>query len=370
MTRPAPGGPGDRLDRRTLNRALLERQLLLRRRKIAAGDAIEHLVGLQAQIPANPYVSLWSRLAGFAPSHLADLVRDRRAVRLALMRSTIHLVSANDSLALRPVIQPVLDRQLRASSFGRNLAGIDDAALVRAARVLLREPKTLAELGAGLARRWPDRDATSLAYAIRNLVPLVQIPPRGVWGESGQATHVAAETWLGRPLSRSRRADDVVLRYLAAFGPASVRDVQSWSGLTRLREVVDRLRPRLRTFRDEQGRELVDVPGAPLPDAETPAPPRFLPEFDNVLLGHHDRSRIFRDERQRTALIGRPTVLVDGTVGATWDASAAKGVATLSVRPLGRISRAHRAAVSEEGIRLLGLLAPAAAPDVRFVGSG
>jgi hypothetical protein len=334
---------------------------------MAAGDAIEHLVGLQSQIPANPYVSLWSRLAGFAPAHLSDLVRDRRAVRLALMRSTIHLVSADDSLTLRPVIQPVLERQLRSTSFGRNVAGIDDTALVRAGRALLREPKTLAELGAGLARRWPGRDATSLAYAIRNLVPLVQIPPRGLWGESGQATHMTAETWLGRPMARSRRADDVVLRYLAAFGPASVRDVQSWSGLTRLREVVDRLRPRLRAFRDEQGRELVDVPGAPLPDADTPAPPRFLPDFDNVLLGHHDRGRIFRDERQRPALIGRRTVLVDGIVGATWDASVTNGVATLAVRPLGRLSRADRAAVMDEGVRLLGFLAPEAAADVRIV---
>ena len=366
MSRSAPARPGDLLDQRTLNRALLERQLLLRRARIAAADSIERLVGLQAQVPANPYVSLWSRLAGFTPDHLAALVRERRAVRLALMRSTIHLVSARDCLSLRPVIQPVLERQLRSSSFGKNVAGIDDGALVRAGRALLKEPKTLSELGAGLRRRWPDRDATSMAYAIRNLVPLVQIPPRGLWGESGRATHATAETWLGRPLARSRRPDDVVFRYLAAFGPASVRDAQNWSGLTRLREVVDRLRPRLRTFRDERGQELFDVPGAPLPDPATPAPPRFLPDFDNVLLGHHDRSRIFRDETGRTGLIGRPTVLVDGTVGATWDASEADGVSTLTVRPFARLTRPDREAVSGEGIRLLGLLAPGADPDVRF----
>jgi len=366
VSRPAPAHPGDVLDRRTLNRALLDRQLLLRRKRIAAVDAIERLVGLQAQIPANPYLSLWSRLAGFTPEHLAALVRERRAVRLALMRSTIHLVSAGDCLSLRPVIQPVLERQLRSTSFGRNIAGIDDAALVRAGRVLLREPKTLSELGAGLRRRWPDRDATSMAYAIRNLVPLVQIPPRGLWRQSGQATHATAETWLGRPLAKSRRPDDMVLRYLAAFGPASVRDVQNWSGLTRLRAVVDRLRPRLRTFRDERGQELFDIPGASLPDAATPAPPRFLPDYDNVLLGHHDRSRIFRDETERSGLIGRPTVLVDGTVGATWDASEANGVATLTVRPFARLSRADREAVGEEGVRLLGLLAPGAHPNVRF----
>lgn len=372
MTRAAAAGRRDDvLGKDALNRALLERQMLLRRRRVPAADAVEHLVGLQAQVPANPYVSLWTRLAGFVPDDLADLVRERRAVRLALMRSTIHLVSARDCLRIRPVIQPVLDRQLRTISFGRNVAGIDTRALVRAARGLLREPMTLADLGVGLQRRWPDRDPTSLAYAVRNLVPLVQVPPRGLWGQGGRATHVTAEAWLGSRLGRSAAPDETVLRYLAAFGPATVRDVQGWSGLTGVRQVVDRLRPRLRTFRDEHGRELVDVPGAPLPAADVPAPPRFLPDYDNVLLGHADRTRIFLDDRHRGVGIGRPTVLVGGYVRATWEWSADAGAATLLVHPLGRLSRQDRSEVAEEGARLLALLAPEAADrDVRFTTAG
>ena len=371
MTRSASAGGGDLLTRDGLNRALLVRQMLLGRRKLPAGDAIERLVGLQAQVPANPYLALWSRLAGFVPDHLAGLLRDRSAVRLAMMRSTIHLVSARDCVELRPVIQPVLDRQLRASAFGRDVAGIESAKLARAARALLKEPKTLAELGAGLQRRWPDRDAASLAYAIRNIVPLVQVPPRGLWGQSGQARHATAESWLSRPLAKSRSPDDAVLRYLGAFGPATIRDVQSWSGLTRLREAIERLRPGLRTFRDEVGAELFDVPDAPLPAPDMPAPPRFLPDYDNVLLGHGDRSRIFLDESHRIVGIGRPTVLVGGYVRATWEVTGRAGAATLSIHPLGRLSRRDRSEVEEEGARVLAFLAPDAdAPDVRFARSG
>ena len=359
------------LTRDGLNRALLERQLLLRRRKISASDAIERLVGLQAQVPANPYLALWSRLAGFVPDHLADLLRDRRAVRLAMMRSTIHLMSADDCVELRPVMAPVLERQLHASAFGRNVAGIEDAALIRAARAQLKEPKTFAELGAGLTRRWPDRDPTSLAYAVRNLVPLVQVPPRGLWGMSGQAKHATAESWLGRPLAKRRSPDSAVLRYLAAFGPATIRDAQSWSGLTRLRETIERLRPRLRSFRDEEGAELFDVAGAPLPAPDTPAPPRFLADYDNVLLGHGDRSRIFLDESHRSVGVGRPTVLVGGYVRATWEMRRTAGSAMLTIRPLGRLSRQDRSAVEGEAGRVLRFLAPDAdSADVGFARLG
>jgi hypothetical protein len=214
---------------RELNRATLERQMLLRRRKLSAVEAIEHLVGMQAQAPAPPYLGLWTRLKDFHPDELARLILERRAVRIALMRNTVHLVSARDCLALRPLMQPVFDRTLYSTRANRaHLEGIDIEALVAAGRALLEErPRTAKELGELLQDQWPERDPTSLARAIRHLVPLVQVPPRGLWGKSGPAAHTTAEAWLGRPLDPTPSLEETILRYLGAFGPATVKDVQT-----------------------------------------------------------------------------------------------------------------------------------------------
>src|SRR6266850_1967221 len=209
------------LSLRALNRALLERQMLLRRRKLGALDALEHLVGMQAQVPNTPYIGLWTRLEGFQPADLAQLITDRQAVRIALMRSTIHLVSARDCLRLRPLLQPVLLRATNGT-FGRRLAGINLQELAAAGRGLLEDhPKsavpiamTLSELGAQLAKRWPGRDPEALAHAIRTLVPLVQVPPRGLWGTGGRALHTTAESWLNQPLAGAPLPDEMILRYL------------------------------------------------------------------------------------------------------------------------------------------------------------
>jgi Winged helix DNA-binding domain len=286
---------------RELNRATLERQMLLRHRKLSAVEAIERLVGMQAQAPAPPYIGLWTRLKNFHPDELERLILERRAVRIALMRNTVHLVSARDCLALRPLMQPVLDRGLYATRANRaHLDGIDVESLVAAGRALLEEePHTARELGELLQEQWPDRDPASLARAIRHLVPLVQVPPRGLWGRSGPAAHTTAETWLGRPLDPTPSLEETILRYLGAFGPATVKDVQTWSGLTRLGDVIERIRPRLRIFRDERGKELFDLPDAPMPDSDTPAPPRFLPEFDNLILSHADRTRVIAEEYRK-----------------------------------------------------------------------
>jgi hypothetical protein len=356
---------------RALNRALLERQMLIHRTKLSAARAIEKLVGMQAQVPGSPYTGLWSRLEGFEPGELSRLIGSRRAVRMTMMRCTIHLVTARDCMALRPALQSVVERGLFVGSpFGRQIKGIDVAELLSAGRAALDEkPRTTAGMRALLSKHWPDHDANALAYAVRYLLPMVQIPPRGLWGGRGAPTYVTCETWLGRKFNADDSPDAMVMRYLAAFGPASVADIQSWSGLVQVRSVVERLRPRLRTFRDERGRELLDVPGGPLPDPAAEAPPRFLPDYDNALLAHDDRSRILaRDHRM---LVGRPTVLVDGFAIGFWKIARASGKARLLVETLKPISRQDTAAVADEGARLLDFLAADDADrDVRIVTAG
>jgi winged helix DNA-binding protein len=360
------------LGSRALNRALLERQLLLRRQELPVPRAIEHLVGLQAQEPPDPYVALWSRLDPFRHEDLARLITGRRAVRATLMRGTIHLVTARDCLAMWPVMQPFLERTFQGHPWGRSLAGVNiDEVLEAGRRLVEAEPMTNPQLGRALSERWPERDPTSLAAAARYLLPMVQVPPRGIWGKSGQATVTTAEHWLGRPLRTRTAPDRLIRRYLAAFGPATVADMRTWSGLAGLREVAERLRPRLRTFRDEDGRELFDAPDAPLPDPDTPAPPRFLPTYDNILLAHEDRTRIISegDRRRLTAdsYQGRfGTFLIDGFVRGAWKIERGRGAATLVISPLKRLSRKDAAAVSEEGARLLAFAADAEKQDIRF----
>jgi hypothetical protein len=314
---------------------------------------------MQAQAPRPPYVGLWTRLERFQPEALSQLLLDRSVVRIALMRGTVHLVTAGDCLALRPLVQPILDRATSASGQYRlDVASLDIEALTAAGRAVLeQQPLTPKELGNVLAGQWPDHDPASLAYAIRNLVPLVQVPPRGLWNAGGPTRHTTAESWLGRPLEADPSPDDMVRRYLTAFGPATINDAQAWSGLTRLGEVVDRLRPTLRTFRDEHDRELFDLPEAPRPDGDVPAPVRFLPEYDNLLLSHADRSRIVADEH-RTRLMTRNgvipgTVLIDGFVAATWKINRHKEHATLLVEPFRPLSKNATTAVRREGAQLL-----------------
>lgn len=360
------------LSRRALNRALLARQLLLHRSKMPVVDALSHLVGMQAQAPTPPYFGLWSRLADFRHEELSGLIIDRQVVRIVMMRSTIHLVTATDCLALRPLLQSVQDRGLKGS-YGRHLTGLNTDAVAAAGRALVEEqPRTYSELGAMLQKQWPGCDAASLASVVRTQVPLVQVPPRGLWGESGLALHTSVEAWLGSSPAADSGPDGMILRYLAAFGPASVKDIQVWSGLTKLREAVDRLRPRLRTFRDEKGTELFDLPDAPLPNADTPAPPRFLGEFDNMLLSFADRNRII-DDRYRSLVftingIIRATVLVDGFVRGIWKIERRKVAATLIIELFEPVSEQDQTALAEEGSRLLDFAAAGSSTrDIRFV---
>jgi hypothetical protein len=352
------------LDTRALNRATLDRQLLLRRADLSAKAAVEHLLGLQAQNVKPPYYALAARLDGFAPEKLSALMADREVVRIVTMRSTIHTHTAEDALTLRPLVQAARDREL--TQFRKGLQGVDLDRLAALARDLVEaEPRTMKQLREELLAQWPDADPQALGIAARCRLPLVQVTPRGLWGRSGQVALTTAEHWLGRPAEPAPAPDATVLRYLAAFGPASVKDMQTWAGLTRLREAFERLRPRLVTFRDEKGVELFDLPDAPRPDAGTPAPPRFLPEFDNLLLSHADRTRVIPPEYWGRSWVGNmaySTLLVDGFLAGVWKLEED----ALVVEPFGTLTRAQREEVTEEGVRMLAVMHPGSSYDIRF----
>lgn len=346
------------LDRRTLNRTLLARQGLLRRTAVPVPSMIEALVGLQAQVPRDPYVSLWSRIAEFDPASLERLLLERRAVRMTLMRATLHLVTAPDAVGLRAGTQPVVERAFGSSPFRRRLEGIDLDRLCADGVALVEErPRTTAELGAALAERWPGSDAQALAYAVRYLVPLVQVTPRGLLRRSAAPRVTTLAAWLGDIPASDPAPDDLVLRYLRAFGPASTADVRTWSGLADVRATVERLRPRLRSYRDASGRELFDVADGRLASPDEPAPPRFLGEYDNVFLSHADRSRITGDLAWGGAYARKGAFFVDGFLAGPWQLGRDGDRVTLVLEPHRPLSTSERAAAEEEahGLgRLLG----------------
>ena len=346
---------------RELNRATLARQMLLDREKMPVLDAVRRLIGLQAQVVSPPYVGLWTRLDGFRAGDLTDGLKGRKIVRATLMRSTLHLMASDDYLLLRPALQPALARALN-SFFGKRAKGLDTDGIVAAARSYLdEEPRAYGELRSSLAELYPDRDPEALAYAARTYLPMVQVPSEGAaWGFSNRPPYATSEAWLGGPPSGPQAPRELVLRYLAAFGPATIRDVQAWSGMVRLKEPVEALRPELQTFRDEGGNELLDLPQAPLPAPDVAAPVRFLPEYDNVLLAHADRTRIVADEHRSLVFLSagrvRATFLVDGFVAGTWKVEGRGGSARLVIEPFRPLPEEERQALDEEGERLLGFL--------------
>lgn len=352
------------LDTRVLNRALLDRQLLLRRRRMSPLRAIERLVGVQAQATLPPYLALLARLDGFEAEQLSRLITSRRAVRMAAMRSTVHVLSADDALSLRTLMQPTTERELFANVAYTTIRDVDTEAMVAIARPFVEaEPRGNGEIGAFLAERWPEVEPRTLAHAVRCLLPMVQAPPRGILGQGGQVRTMPVDTWLGRPLDPSPSWDDVIRRYLAAFGPATVQDAQKWATIPGLADVFERLRPDLRTFLDEKGRELFDLPNARLPRPDTRAPVRFLGEFDNVLLSHADRARILSEETRRKWSAGgngalRCTVLVDGFVDGFWRVDDEDGRTVLRVELLRELTATERSDLHDEGRRLLAFLAP------------
>lgn len=360
------------LSTRALNRALLARQMLLNRVDIPVIDAIERLVGIQAQDPMAPYFGLWNRLKEFGQEDLSNLILDKKVVRLALMRSTIHLVSSQDGMSLRPLVQSVQESVLK-NSFGKYLNGVDTCAIAEAGRALVEtKPLTFSELGKLLGNQWPNVDSAALAAVVRTIIPLVQLPPRGIWGKSGKAVHTSAEVWLGALPFSKLTTEDMILRYLAAFGPATIKDIQVWSGRTRLIENVEHLLPQLIIFHDEEGNELFDIPNAPRPEENIPSPPRFLGGFDNMLLSYANRKRIM-DESYRNKVftkngIIRPTILIDGCVSGIWKYVKEKGIVRLIIELFKKVSDEELNALKEEGTRLLEFIEGMEGPrEIAFV---
>ncbi len=354
-----------------LNRALLARQLLLHRAELTPYDATRALVGLQAQVVNPPYIGLWTRLRQFQRDDLVHLIDQRKIVRAAFLRSTLHLVADTDYLQFWRTIQPALIRGFR-SFHGPRIKGLDvDKLVATATPFYAAQPTTPLEQRQYLTTLEPDRDPNSLEYAMRSYLPLVQLPPGGFWGKGGSIRYALADQHFGRAPADAIDPRPLILRYLAAFGPASVMDVQAWSGLTKLKEVMEQMRPELRVYRDENGVELFDRPDAPLPPADTPAPVRFLPEYDNLVLSHADRNRMLPDAHRRKVLLSagrvRSTILVDGFVCGAWKIETGKKSAVLTIEPFEPLTPAVQAELVSEGDRLLRWVGDGAASvEVRF----
>ncbi|MEU1514739.1 winged helix DNA-binding domain-containing protein [Streptomyces sp. NPDC005811] len=314
------------LDSRALNRATLARQHLLARGDASVPEAVARLCGLQAQEPQEPFIGLWSRLAGFEPGRLDDALTDRTVVRTHLMRRTVHLVTADDALAWRARHDAML-RQRVLGTYRRELAGVDLDEVAAAGRAVMADgrPRTMSELVRAVEDRWPGPPRRVLGeLLVAALVPMVQLPPRGLWRRTAGVHNLPLATWLARDVDPLPAGDGdpvgqrLVRRYLAAHGPAAGADLRAWCGLAGLPAAVKAVREELVVFRDARGRELLDLPDAPRPDPDTPAPVRFLPAFDNAVLGYHDRSRIIDAAHLGLSVAGHRVVLVDGRVSATW----------------------------------------------------
>jgi hypothetical protein len=357
MPKASPKAPV--ITRLELNRATLARQVLLERSDTSALEAVEHLMGLQAQLAKAPFIALWSRLRDFRRDNLARPCEDRKVVRATLMRATLHSMSAAGYARFRSTLQPLLETAV--AGLGERAKGIETERVIDAGvRFFQRGPNDFEALRGALEKEGLKGDVRAMAYLVRTRVPLVQVPDGSAWSYSTGGTFALAESWLGRPIDPEPRLPEFVRRYLEAFGPASVADAQTWSGLKGLKGVFDELRPNLTVFQDPHGRELFDIPDAPRPPGGTPAPARFVPDFDNLLLGHADRTRVISEEHRKRIgtknLLVVATFLVDGEVAGTWKAEKRKGTARLLVEPFIKLRKAARSELEIEGTRLLKFL--------------
>jgi hypothetical protein len=353
---------------------MLARQQLLVRGSGPVSGLIDRLVGLQAQAPLAPYVALWSRLEDFASESLAELMSSRAYVRGHAMRSTIHLLSAEDFLALRALSDAAVARNLSSQApWARAIREADRSALLADLRAALAGgPLARKALAERLTGRWGSELARAAASGVPVLTGCVQAPPRGVWGHGGPVAWATVQQWLGAELPDPPPSPiGFLARYLAAFGPASVADMRAWSGWTGLREVIDAAGVPLRRFRSEHGRELLDLPDAPLADPDLRAPLRFLPEYDNVYFAYQNRERI---NPHRFAIPLGPgnggamgTFLANGVFAGEWKRrhSADQQAVSLTVKAHRPLTASELAEIQREGAALLDFLAPGAAHDLR-----
>jgi len=342
---------------RELNRALLARQLLLQRHRLPLQRALERVAGLQTQYAPTGYIGLWSRLQGFERRALTRALERRAVVQGTLMRTTIHMVSARDywlfALGVRRERREWWLRQHKEAASEADLQAHADR--LRAA--LAEGPRRESELG---------ELASGFLGHVGLWLDLVRAPPSGTWERRRADILAAAEDWIGpTQVSEEDGLDHLLRRYLGGFGPARLKDAADWAGVrvTTLRPAVDHLK--LRRFRDEEGRELIDLPRAPLPPPDSPAPPRFLGVWEAALLVHARRTRILPEEfRPLVFNIKTPhsvnTFLVDGAVAGRWRVERAKTAATLVLEPFEPIPRRFRRELAHEGERLVRFLEPAA----------
>jgi len=356
--------PRDTLTLRALNRATLARQHLLER-SASFLDVTERLVGLQAQMPRPPLIGLWARVHGLTREAVVTALLDKRLVRGTAMRGTLHMMTAADFRELRGPLQPGLDGGLTAILRDRAV-GLDMAPLLANATEYFREPHTFDAFRDHLAASTPTADIRAMAYAVRMQLPLLQVPTETPWGFPAQADFISAAAWMGKPKRRVavRTAEDLVLRYLAACGPATAADAQAWLGLAPLKPVFETLRPQLVTFRGERGGELFDLPDAPRPDPDVPAPVRFLPDWDNAIVGRADARLLAGEHRSKVYQPGLrilATLLIDGQVAGTWKIARRKKTATLMISTFARLTSVARRAIEPEAAALLEFAEPDAA---------
>jgi hypothetical protein len=357
------------LSDRALNRATLARQGLLERQAVSVPQMLTHLLGLQGQVHKAPYIGLWSRLAAFDIADLETLLQERKVVRATMMRCTLHVATAKDFLAIRPLIDPLAMRGFRTNHL-KPLGGADLDAIRAASRDLL-DNATLspAQLGARLKERWPELDPIALSMPARFLESVVHVPPAGLWGATKAPELTSAMRWLGEPATDVIGFDTLVLRYLRAFGPASGNDFGAWSGLTGGPAAMERLRPQLVSFAGEDGRELFDLPEAPRPDEASEAPVRLLPEYDNIVVGYADRRRMLQPEHFKGLSLAngmRPGFTVDGFVRGTWKLAITAESATIRFLRFETLLRKDEAALAQEAEALLAGFAPGRKREISF----